>query len=76
MRTPLNVVLGTLQLLSNTQLDGKQRSYIEMMDTSGRLLLEHVNNVLDIARMDAGKAETASQAFDLSRLVREVAANL
>lgn len=76
MRTPLNGVLGTLQLLSKTKLDEKQRNYIEMMDTSGQLLLEHVNNVLDISRIDAGKAETTSEEFDVSHLVRGVVSSL
>ena len=72
MRTPLNGVLGTLQLLSRTELDDKQRSYVEMMDTSGQLLLEHVNNVLDISRTDAGKMVLSRREFDPTSLVCEV----
>ncbi len=76
MRTPLNGVLGTLQLLSGTKLDDRQRKYVEVMDTSGKMLLEHVNDVLDISRVDAGKAEVSSSAFDLLSLVDDVVGSL
>ena len=73
MRTPLNGVLGTLDLLSESSLDDRQRRYVRVMEASGRHLLEHVNNVLDISRVDAGKAEMAAEPFDVVDLVRSVA---
>lgn len=76
MRTPLNGVLGTLQLLSNTELDQNQSQYVGVMETSGKLLLEHVNNVLDISRADAGMIDIMRQKFDLRALVTEVAGGL
>ena len=66
MRTPLNGILGTLQLLERTELDPQQRGYARMMETSGRMLLHHVNAVLDISRTDAGVIRAASDAFDPS----------
>ncbi|MDD9978253.1 MAG: ATP-binding protein [Boseongicola sp.] len=68
MRTPLNGVLGTLELLSNTDLNEKQQKYIGVMDASGKMLLDHVNNVLDISRVDAGMADLSEQAFDVFEL--------
>ena len=76
MRTPLNGVLGTLQLLSKTELDQRQTQYVGVMETSGKLLLEHVNNVLDISRADAGMIDIANQEFDLRDLVSEVVQGL
>ena len=71
MRTPLNGVLGTLDLLSATELDERQRKFVGVMDASGRMLLEHVNNVLDISRVDAGMAERAEDTFDVSEIARD-----
>lgn len=72
MRTPLNGVLGTLQLLSNTELTQKQEKYVGVMETSGKLLLDHVNNVLDISRVDAGMVEAANEKFNLHTLTESV----
>ena len=76
MRTPLNGVLGTLQLLSGTKLDQKQEKYVGVMETSGKLLLEHVNNVLDISRVDAGMVEVAREPFNLQSLTEDVVDSL
>ena len=70
MRTPLNGVLGTLDLLSDTDLDERQKKYVGVMDTSGKMLLEHVNNVLDISRVDAGKAERVEEPFNVCELAQ------
>jgi len=72
MRTPLNGVLGTLQLLSKTDLNDKQEKFVGVMETSGKLLLDHVNNVLDISRVDAGMLEAATEKFDLQALTEGV----
>ena len=76
MRTPLNGILGTLDLLQSTELDGRQRHFVEVMGTSGQMLLRHVNDVLDISRMDADKTEPANEGLDLSELVTSVAESL
>ncbi len=76
MRTPLNGVLGTLQLLSNTELNAKQAKYVGVMETSGKLLLNHVNDVLDISRVDAGMVESVHETFDLHALTDQVVEGL
>ncbi len=53
MRTPLNGILGLLDLLSLTELDDRQRQYVAAMEHSGRMLLGHVNDVLDTSRRAA-----------------------
>ncbi|WP_304614079.1 hybrid sensor histidine kinase/response regulator [Paracoccus sp. (in: a-proteobacteria)] len=72
MRTPLNGLLGTLDLLSATPLNPQQRRYAEVMAQSGALLLGHVNSVLDIARADAGAMRLEQVAFDPHRLVLDL----
>lgn len=72
MRTPLNGLLGSLDLLHRTKLSAKQGEYISIMQASGRMLLHHVNDVLDIAKLEAGKTSAEKTAFDLENLIREV----
>ncbi|MEE2861613.1 MAG: ATP-binding protein [Pseudomonadota bacterium] len=72
MRTPLNGLLGTLELLSTTELNPQQRRYADVMAQSGELLLGHVNSVLDIARADAGALRLEQAAFDPHKLVLDL----
>jgi CheY-like chemotaxis protein len=73
MRTPLNGVIGMLGLLSRTKLDGAQRAYAEAARSSAEHLLGLVNDLLDYARLEAGKLEFDSAPVDLEALVRGVA---
>ncbi|MFN3276078.1 MAG: ATP-binding protein [Paracoccus sp. (in: a-proteobacteria)] len=72
MRTPLNGVLGTLDLLKGTALDDTQRRYVEVMEQSGHMLLTHVNNVLDISRADSGNITLAYEPFTPCGLASDV----
>lgn len=73
MRTPLNGVIGMLGLLSRTRLDGAQRAYAEAARSSAEHLLGLVNDLLDYARLEAGKLEFDHAPVDLESLVRGVA---
>jgi PAS domain S-box-containing protein len=75
IRTPLNGMIGTMQLLDSTDLTPHQREYLRIMETSGQLLMHHVNDVLDIARLDSGKAPFSLARTDLAALVGEVIEN-
>jgi PAS domain S-box-containing protein len=75
MRTPLNGMLGTLELLQSTHLDEKQKRYLQVITTSGHLLLHHVNDVLDISRLDAGKMQVRDESFDLNALIQQIVEN-
>ena len=57
MRTPLNGVIGMLGLVSRTRLDGAQRAYVEAAQSSAEHLLGLVNDLLDYARLEAGRLE-------------------
>ncbi|MFT5798031.1 MAG: PAS domain S-box-containing protein [Candidatus Azotimanducaceae bacterium] len=72
MRTPLNGIFGTLELLGNSKVTKKQRSYIDIAKRSGDILLHHVNDVLDISRMDAGKMELVEDSIDLAQFFEDV----
>ena len=72
IRTPLNGLLGNLSLLRETVLNGKQDTYIRNMETSGRLLLSHVSDVLDITRYDSGKVSAKLEPMNVSDLVQDI----
>ncbi len=72
IRTPLNGMLGTLQLFEATELSPKQNELISIMNTSGEFLLHHVNDVLDLSRLDADKENYNNQRFSPIELVFEV----
>ena len=72
-RTPLNGVLGMTRLLAGTRLDAAQKSYVAALEQSGEHLLGLVNQVLDLARLEAGKIELRPSPVDLERLLQGVA---
>ncbi|MEQ8712687.1 MAG: PAS domain S-box protein [Cyclobacteriaceae bacterium] len=57
IRTPLNGVMGFTDLLSKTVLDLTQQKYVSMVSQSADILLDLVNDVLDFAKIEAGKIE-------------------
>ncbi len=74
LRTPLNAVLGFAQLLErDTRLDAEQRSSVEAIRTSGAHLLGLINNVLDAAKLEAGKVELFAAPFDLRAELQVIA---
>lgn len=73
MRTPLNGVIGMLGLLSRTKLDGAQRAYATAARESAEHLLGLVNDLLDYARLEAGKVELEHAPVDPERLLQGVA---
>jgi len=72
LRTPLNGLLGLTELALKAAEQPAQRRYLEVALSSGRSLLQLINEVLDLSRMDAGGIELAQQPFDLSDLLAEV----
>ena len=72
IRTPLNGLLGNMDLLRDTPLDADQARYLRNMDTSGRLLMRHISDVLDITRYDAGKMSVRAELMNLSVLLQDI----
>jgi PAS domain S-box-containing protein len=72
IRTPMNGVIGMTRLLLDTDLNTEQREYADLIDSSGRALLEIINDILDFSKIEAGRIDLEIVDFDLRRAVREV----
>jgi signal transduction histidine kinase len=79
LRTPLNSVLGFTQLLlmgtAGPMLD-KQRRYVSNVEVSGRHLLALINDVLDLAKIEAGRLDVASEPISLGEIVSSAVAQI
>ena len=73
IRTPLNGVIGMSRLLLDTKLNDEQRQYADTVKISGEVLLELINDVLDFAKLEAGRFELESVPFDLREAIHECA---
>lgn len=72
LRTPLNGILGFTELLAGRffgPLNDKQSDYITLLERSGRHLLDLINDVLDVAKLDAGASELNREEFAPSQLI-------
>jgi PAS domain S-box-containing protein len=72
LRTPLNAILGFGQLLQREPLSARQRQQIDLIVNGGRHLLNLINEVLDITRIEVGRLDLSPEAVDLASLLGEV----
>ncbi|MDZ7856336.1 response regulator [Sphaerotilus sp.] len=71
IRTPMNGILGMTELLLGTALNARQRRFAQAVYRSGESLLEIINDVLDFAKIEAGKLELATSEFSLRSVVED-----
>ena len=72
IRTPMNGVLGMTELLLDCNLPTKQRSYLEIVHSSGETLLSIINDILDFSKIEAEKMELESVPFRIRTIVETV----
>jgi signal transduction histidine kinase/ActR/RegA family two-component response regulator len=70
IRTPLNSILGMSELLLDGDLDPKQREMLLLINYSGETLLNLINDVLDLSKLEAGKFNIVNNDFDLENMVK------
>ncbi len=71
IRTPMHGVLGVTQVLLETPLSLDQRQYVDMIQSSGELLLTVINDILDFSKIEAGRMELEEAEFELLPVLRE-----
>ena len=72
MRTPMNAILGMADLLSETSLGEEQRDYVGIFQKAGASLLDLINNLLDLSKVESGYVELESTAFDLRSVLEKI----
>lgn len=72
IRTPMNGVIGTLQLLEDTELSDEQKEFVEIAHRSADALLAILNDILDLSKIEAGKLSFESLVFDIKQVVNDI----
>ncbi|HEY2826059.1 MAG TPA: HAMP domain-containing sensor histidine kinase [Pirellulales bacterium] len=71
LRTPLNSIIGFSEVLDSIKsLDDKQRRYVQNIQKSGRILLDMINDILDLAKIESGKMEIRLSDFRIDPVVQ------
>ncbi|MGE0498827.1 MAG: response regulator [Ramlibacter sp.] len=73
IRTPMNAILGMSHLALKTELTPRQRDYLTKVQKSGQHLLGILNDVLDFSKVEAGKLDIEQEAFDVEKVLDNVA---
>ncbi len=76
IRTPMNAIVGLAEVLGETPLTNEQRRYVNTMFANGKSLLELINNILDLAKIESGRLTTVDEEFDVGELSETVAESL
>ena len=74
IRTPINGISGFLQLLEMTDTDEEQKQYIDFIKESTKILLNVIDSILDISKIESGKIEIDNISFDLKSAIETVVA--
>lgn len=72
IRTPLNAVIGLSGLLSDSELNEKQKEFSQTIKTSGESLLSIINNILDYSKIESGNLELEEGEFNLKEVIENI----
>ena len=72
IRTPMNAIIGMTHLIVQTDLNEKQKSFIEKIESASKNLLNIINDILDISKIEAGKLQIENINFDLDKVIKNV----
>ena len=71
LRTPLNGIIGFSEILKETPLNLQQTQYVSSIKQSGKVLLEIINDILDLSKIEAGKMTLVPEKFNLYELIHD-----
>jgi two-component system sensor histidine kinase/response regulator len=71
IRTPINGIIGTTELMLDTELSGTQKNYASTIMNSSETLLEIINDILDFSKIESGKMELEQTPFNFYRLIKD-----
>ncbi|NLF42603.1 MAG: response regulator [Bacteroidales bacterium] len=69
IRTPVTGILGMTEILGRTPLNNQQKEYLDIIFDSSKILLELINDILDISKIDAGKIGLKEEVFDFQNML-------
>jgi two-component system sensor histidine kinase BarA len=72
IRTPLSGIIGFTELLRDTRLSNQQQDYAQTIQKSAKTLLEIINDILDLSKIESGKTEIATSEFNLIDLIEDI----
>ena len=71
IRTPMNAIIGMAELLMETSLNPEQTKYVEVFKNAGDNLLNIINDILDLSKIEAGQTDITSANFNLEDLIEQ-----
>lgn len=72
IRTPMNAIIGMAYLMKKTELNAVQRDYLEKIDISARSLLDIINDILDLSKVEAGMLSVENVSFRLDQVLEQL----
>ena len=72
IRTPMNGILGMLELIDDKKLDEVERNYVDIARRSGKTLLELINDILDLSKIEADKLELESVDIPIGEIAQDL----
>ncbi len=75
IRTPLNAIIGFSGILASAKEEKDKQEYVSIIETNNTLLLQLINDILDLSKIEAGTLEFAYSNIDLNTFMREIEAS-